>query len=234
MSSSSKRQKGTDSWLKKRRGKSVSSQSKYYQDLDLPLHNFIQCLIKSDLTQLVISGKPAQEDLAEAWANIYSKYLDINYENETVYILQLHKEITLLNCHVLEVETSLYFLSMMYNADLVRILRNNGYKDKFESEDPIQYLPILEGIRGKLALKKLTLQSKEDEYKQYIKDRENDQIDDKYFIVMLMRLAKYQGVAVIRAKDISVNEFVVLLKEFLEFVRLNSKDIEDGDQRKNK
>lgn len=228
----SKKRVNWTTWWKVRLDKLAFSQSKYYQDLSLPLYNFIQCLVKGNLNALVIKGRPRQEDLAEAWAMIYSQYIDANAENDKIYSLELRREITLLRSHVNETETCMLYLRVGFYPDLVRILRNNGYRDKFESQVPEEYERVLVVIESKLAMKKLALAGKEKEYKQYMSDKENDTIDEKYFSVWLLRLAKYQGVGILRAKDITVSEFVLLLKDYLEFVRLHTQELEDAKQGK--
>lgn len=206
-----------------------SQQPVLYQDLSLPLHNFIRCLVYDDYSSLLIKGKATQEQLQAAWKIIDSKYIDLNYENENVYILELRRSISLLVSHISETEDSIFFLRVRYHEGLVRILKSNGYRDKFESEVPDEYEHILASIEARLGLKKQALESKKKEFNDYIKEHKGDEIKESYFTKWLVRLAKFQGVAVIRSKEISAMEFVMLLKEFTGFV--NSKNLVDGEQR---
>ena len=67
------------------------------------------------------------------------------------------------------------------------------------------------------------------EYESYVEAHKNDEVTEKYFTTWLLRLAKYQGVAIIRAKDITVAEFVALLQDYLQYIKSKTKDT-DGDE----
>lgn len=188
-------------------------------------------MVHSDLSALIIKGRPKQADLAEAWANIYYQYLDLNFENETMYLLVLNKEIALLETHITQVEGSCALLMGSYDDRLVKILADNGFKQTFPSEEPVKYYHILTSIGGRLAPKRLTLQAKKKEKNDYLKAREKDEITETYFDKWLIRLAKHQGVGILRAKDITTKEFVLLIKDYLEFVSLHNKEIDDAKER---
>lgn len=221
MSLFSKRRKDGSTSSNRQPSNTKSSLPLLYQDLSLPLNLFIRCIIKSDLSALVISGDPKQEDVAQAWASIYNKYLDLNEDTQVMYALQLQKEITLLSSLVTEVETCLFYLSInMFHEGLVRILKQNGY----------EYTGDVQIIRNQLAIKRQALESKSKEFKDYLAAHEKDEISETYFTKTLIRLAKYQGVALIRSKDISVEEFVVLMKDYIEYVNQNKKTLDDGSK----
>lgn len=220
MSSFSKRRKDGSIWSKKPQDNSTSNLPLLYLDLSLPLNLFIKCIVSGDLSALVISGTPKTEDIAAAWAGIYSKYLDLNYDNEEVYILELQRDIVLLSSHIIEVETCLYFLSSVYHEGLIDILHNNGYTDTSD----------LAIIQNRLSRKKLDMASKTKEYDDYTKSHENDEVTEKYFITWLFRLAKYQGVAIIRPKDITVQEFVLLMQDYLAFINSQKTDLDANER----
>lgn len=220
MSSFIKRLKDGLIWQRKQPDQSASSQrGELYTDLKLPLNIFIRCLVHSDLSGLVIKGNPTSEQIAIAWAGIYSQYIDLNSENETIYILELQWSIICLTSHISETETCIYFLQDTYHSGLVGILEKNGYK--LHPEYTNDHLQI---IQNKLARKKLELQVKIREYDSYIESHKNDEVSERYFITTLLRLAKYQGVAIIRSKDISVEEFVMLLKDYLHSIKQQQPD----------
>lgn len=215
-------------WLKNRLVNSESNQhGELYRDLSLPLSLFIKCIVHSQLDCLIIKGKPKSEEIALAWAGIYSKYIDLNFENEVIYALQLQVEITLLISHISQTESCIYFLYNFYHEGLIEVLKLNGYKRPTNFEDKENWYKQLEVIQNKLARKKLALDGKIKEYEVYIKDKINNEISEQYFTTILLRLAKYQGVALIRAKDITVQEFVILLKDYLEY---NKPKVEDGKE----
>lgn len=231
MSSSTGPQKGGRIWSKKKLYSLVSPrQEELYQDLSLPLDRFIKCIVQGDLTALIISGKHSGEKLALAWGIIYNKYLDANYENDTIYPLQLKKEITLLDCYITDVELCLFFIYNLYpirHEGLEECLKNLGHKLKAPYSDATSLNNALFIIRNRLGRKKLDLTTKIKELNLYIEAHKNDEVTDKYFTSILSRLAKYQGVAIIKSKDITVQEFITLLTEYLNYYKQN----EDGEER---
>lgn len=229
MSSSTKPNKAGNIWSKNRLYKLASNRPEgLYQDLSLPLNLFIKCIIDGDLTCLIIRGQHSGDKLALAWGKIYNLYLDSNYENDVLYPLQLKKEIVLLDSHITEVELCIYFLERIYHQGLVDILQRNGYKINSSFNDKKNWIKSLTGIRNRLSRKKLDLATKLRELELYVKAHENDEITEKYFVQLLSRLAKYQGVAIIRTKDITVHEFVTLLHEYLNYYKRLEADGKEG------
>lgn len=212
-------------WLRKPQDNRASNQAAVlFLDLSLPLDRFIKCVVKGDLQALIISGNPTELQITQAWSNIYYAYIDLNNDNEIKYVIQLQKKISLLRNHVIEVEGCLLFLAEGYHKDLVRILRENGYKYDI---DPDNTKPALEIIRNEFSLKKMSLESSQKEYDDYIEAHKNDDVSETFFIKMLIRLAKYQGVAIIKTRDISVYEFVMLMRDYMEWIDIHNREIED-------
>lgn len=225
MSSSTENQKGGRSWKKLLRGRLPSNQQvELYQDLSLPLNIFIRCIVHSDLSGLVIQGNPKPEEVAVAWAGIYSQYIDANHENESCYILQLQADIALLTSHVSEVETCLYFLIDTFHEGLCDILKGNGYQPPTEAGD----VATLERIYNQLSMRKMSLAVKTAEYNSYMEAHKADEITEKYFTTTLLRLAKYQGVAIIRSREVTVAEFVALLQDYLQSIKSEDSDGNEG------
>ena len=234
MSSFIKRLMGGNLWKKNpQENKGYSLPAELYQDLSLPLSVFRRCL-KEDLSGLVLRGNPSPEEIAIAWASIYAQFIDLNSDNDNLYILQLQVDITLLKGHIDEVETALYFLKDTYHEGLTGILLSNGYnppsREAFEESDKTRYQNQLAIIQNRLARKNLDLQTKQKEYEEYMASKSEDDVEDKYFTKTLLRLAKYQGVAIIKDTAISVEEFVLLLKDYLAFIASHKKDL-DGYER---
>ena len=229
------------SWPKPKPGSSASTQpAAWYQSCSqCPLDRFITCLVDSDLSALVISGNPSLGDLAEAWGNIYAEYLDLNNDNETIYLLQLQKEIGLLTEIKIEVETAIQFLSMallpnmeyMFREDLVKILRDRDFDYPFDLANPQQYLQSLEAIDSRLSPFRLRLELNVKEYKDYLKSKGDQTVDKTYFNKMLTRIARFRRLTVIRATEITVYEFVMMVQDYLEYINSQQKTLEpDGSE----
>lgn len=228
-------------WRKLKPGNSASNQpAALFQNCDqLFLDRFKRCLIEGDLSALIISGNPSFGDLAEAWGNIYAEYLDLNNDNETIYLLQLQKEISLLTELQIEVETALYFLSMailpgmdyIYREELANVLKEREFDFLFDLTNPNQYRQSLEAVDNRLSPVRLRLEMHKKEYRDYLASKGDQTIDATYFDKMLTRLARFRHIAVIRASEITVKEFVMMVQDYLDFIKSKQKTLEpDGDQ----
>jgi hypothetical protein len=217
-----------NTWWKKLRGNAASNQPAvlFHTCADLPLNRFMAIVIDSDLLQLVKSGNPSLADLSEAWANIYAEYMDMNGDNEGVYLLRLQTQIELLKTDLIEIEGALYCLTMEYRDELVTILEDRGVYIKLNPNDLEEYFEAIEVADASLAYQRLTLETLTNEYIGYILNREKQTIDKSYFLMTLRRIARFNHVAVIKPESITVEEFVTLLRDYLEYINANSKQLE--------
>jgi hypothetical protein len=200
----------------------MNENQKYYSTCeDCPLSVFMLCLKHDNSKYLHIKGTVNSEELTLAWANLFSEFIDLSQDNEQMYILHLQREIQLLSVEITEVETTVYFLQpacLFLSGDserevLVNVLREYDYPCEFDFTDP-NYPDRLEVVMNLLSSKKLKFQMKAKELNDYIEERGSDSFDENYFYRQLSRLAKFQRVAVIRPKDITVLEFIILDKEY--------------------
>lgn len=196
-----------------------------------PLDVFIKCLVDSDLTSLVKSGQPSIGDIVEAWTSIYYEYIDLNKDNEVAYILNLQKQISLLHQKIEEVSSIVKFLEMalepqwtdIYRPELVEILKGHGLNYAFDLNIPDQYRQNLETISIELSSDKLNLEMLSKEYTDYLATHEDSTIKAEYFETMLIRLAHYKRVMIIRTNDLTVKEFVLLVKDYQNYLKLKTK-----------
>jgi hypothetical protein len=202
-----------------------SRSSLYLRCNQLPLDRFIDVLIHNNLHALVISGKPRIEDLAEAWGNLWAEYIDLNEDAESLYILILQKEIALLRETVSEIETGLRILHVMYDKRVVKIIEDNGIDLKLNLKNQSEYFKGLERASQRTGFMKTQLRIKQKELNEYLAGKEGEEMNEKYFRRWLSRLSKFMGIR-LRAKDITVAEFVTDMKECLEYHNSHNKTLE--------
>lgn len=226
-----KRKKGSSSWQKQQQGKTASSQPTelFHSCSQLPLDKFITALVDRNLSAIVISGEPSPEQLSSAWNNIYYEYLELNASNETSYLFSLENDITLLSDEILNVETCLLYLSPEWRVyclgreqELISLLRYYGYKQSIDLTSP-NYYKVLQVISNKLSAKKLRLNTKQKEFDDFTSAMERKAITRAHFDTQLMRLSRFQGYA-LRAKDITVAEYIMIFKDCLEANRKEVKE----------
>lgn len=199
-------------------GKKESSQSELYRSCrELPLDRFITCIVDCDLNALVNYGHHTEADIAEAWANIYAEYIDLNADNESRYLSDLQKDISILRAEINIIDSILVCLSICYSKQLHEHLEKNyDISVILEPGNYIKNIQSLQSARAYLAPMQLELDMKEKEYIEYINSRKDETINRDYFSRMLRALARFNRVVTIRAKDITVEEFVYMIKDLIE------------------
>jgi hypothetical protein len=199
----------------------------------LPLDRFIRVMIDGDLSALIISGKPTDGQLAEAWANMYIEYLELNKSNDTAYINNIERDISLLADELNRVSDALVFL---YSPAITHIdqdvlqsfsktLSKYGYKIDF-SVDSKTYLKQLKVIENRKSSRELEYTRKMAEYNEYMKDKENMTIDRSYFNRMLNRLGKHYN-CFIEDSKITVARFVDMIQQYFSDLQQKQQRMED-------
>jgi len=178
----------------------------------------------------LIEGNPTEAEIVEAWSNIYAEWLDINENNEGIYLLQLQKEILLLSTYLIEVESCVYILGMVYHHDLVAMLRDHGFDQTLDTENNEEYYANLKMISDSLAFSRMNLEIKEKEFNDYMSAKKQDTINPEYFDIWLVRISKFLQGGLIRANTITVKEFVIIMKEFLNQMKSKKKNLEDVNE----
>jgi hypothetical protein len=227
-------------WRRKKRSPSASSRPAelYLTTARLYLDLFERCLLRSDLSALIISGTPTLAQLSEAWANIYSEYIEKNQSNESKYIFQLQADIFFLTDEIDQVESGLELLSKMtlfHQADIDLIagqLKKIGYSFPFDADDEDAYQNDLMVCSNRLASKKYKLQNREMELEQYLQNRKDDTIDENYFGNWIRRLTKYLGIR-LQKHDTTVDDFLGYQKDYLDDIK-RQKDEADSIKNKSK
>ena len=214
--------KGSRTWQKQQRESTASSQptALYHFCSQLPLDIFIECLVDSNYTRLAIKGTPSAKELAAAWDAIHIEYLELNQGNETIYSIRLQSEISLLSDEIQRVEEIIFLLSPAMlplcggrEQELVDMLRYYGYKQTIDFNS--DYTRTLNAIKNRLNPKKLRLDARINELTDYMKTQASGKPDRKVFETNLTRMSRFQGYP-IRAKDITVSEYVMIFKDCIE------------------
>lgn len=204
---------------KKRDVQQVSSRpTALYRSCDqLPLDKFINCYVDGDLSSLIIHGEYSPEQLSDQWEDILLEYVELSASAESLYSIRIQSEINLLHDKVTRVQEVIFMLSpAMFlllggrENELVDILRYYGFKQtiNFKSD----YTRVLTAIDTRLAPFKTRLESRINEYTDYLKAQTTGKPTRKVFDTNLVRMSRFQGYAV-RAKEITVSEYLMIFKD---------------------
>lgn len=206
----------------------MAKQFKLYDSLHtLPLSIFIECVCDNNLDLLVISGKPSQKDIEDCWFNLWYQYVDLNEDNEGVYILQLKKEVALLNHKIAVVDCAVLILRSLYVTELVKALKEYGITGVLKPSHP-EYSKSLDRVLAIMAPKKLSLQIKMKEVEDYETNSERGIIDRSYFDNMINRISKFQKYD-IDPNKLMTSRFVLLIRDYLRFVTSKQKVLDPED-----
>lgn len=111
----------------------IKSQSgKYYQSIGkLPLYKFVLCQQENNLQYLVISGSPSEKELAYAWSDLSSQYMDAMGDAEYKHYVTTYKDLTKIELTIETVEAAIECLKCFPNTDLIEFL-NKTLNTKFK------------------------------------------------------------------------------------------------------
>jgi hypothetical protein len=190
---------------------------------DLPLDKFISALCDQDFNALVISGNPSQEELSQAWDEIFLDYLDLNGDNDARMDITLAKDIAILSARLQQIETCLFFLQVFHVQEVADILTDIGFEDvSLDPSDLEQYFENLNIIRLRSKEIKIDIELKEIELTELRESKKKTpakRADRSSFLNILSRIATYKHTAVIRASEISVAEFCAMFAEYLDHIK---------------
>jgi hypothetical protein len=197
----------------------------------LSLAKFQDLVCDINLSVLIVSGEPSEIDLLECWSNLYSQYLDILGDTETMYIITLQRECEQTNTKIVITEAILNVLEFIHVQSLVDQLKSYGWDTKYLKQGHSNYSQAINKIKGRVQFLKLRMEEKSNELTNYYKGQEEQTVSRSFFSKQLARLSKFQGYP-IKPNKTYVPEYVAILKEYLS--QFKPQDDGSESQRKDK
>jgi hypothetical protein len=146
---------------------------------------------------------------------IFYQFVDANGDNESIYIIELKKDISLMEYKIKRVECIVAILrEVAFSETLLKELQSFGIRTNGIDPDKEDYELRLRKILASIAPRKFQLQEMVNELDAYEKSMEDKKIDRNFFTTMLMRLSKFMRYH-IRAHDIMTSEYIALFKEYV-------------------
>ena len=197
----------------------------------LPLNAFIDALVDNNYTGLVLSGRPTESEISDAWEQIYTQYTEISGNSLfTAYATKLKdygRTLTKMNILISSIEV----LSLMYNADVVQALNDVGFKCTFDQNDIEAYMADLDKLSNyanSVSVKLKYASGQLDEAKQQMNNKAATRAD---FVNSIAIVSKYMGFK-IDPTCTAVAEFVTYQK-MLEQEQRHTLNTKDNGRRKN-
>jgi hypothetical protein len=175
---------------------SRETSSSYYSSIsDIPLRNFIECIVNANLSQLVISGFPSKEELQTAWGKIRMEYAEASKDPEYRLYIRLYKDLNLTIATIAQIENMIAILSSRYVkrfADqLNELLSSTFVFDISNLEDYDRKLQICHNKTGALRLRKMMLEKQYNAIAE--KHEEHKPATKQYYHAILISLSDQAG-----------------------------------------
>lgn len=161
---------------------------------DLPLSRFIDCIVHKNYDALIISGKPTQAALNDAWEKISNEYLELMHIDNIEAYKDYKRQILSINIRVIHLSTVLEALAYRYNDKLADILRNDDFGVELNPENPEQYAADLNRVNSMLMAEAARTKDIEAELEKVTsKNKGEKEATHEQFEEALQEIGKYQG-----------------------------------------
>lgn len=191
---------------------------------ELTVDKFIVCICDGNLTVLVkdwfnITKEEAFQDINQAWENIYTEYVEAMKDKEQKYLLRLTKEINLLQCKLVMIDTIVRTIAAEYQLtqtcdpkQIDNLRKYINVTGKFDPEDAISYARDLEMVIANSKRLLIEFETKKIEYEKLVPKNSKTKVDKKYFDDILTQLSKHMK-SIIDPKNITVGFFVSMMND---------------------
>lgn len=211
-----------------------NAEIKYHESIDnLTMSKFKECFIHGNISALIISGYPAEDDLLKAWENIKNQYSERAGGEEYQLYISIYKEVSILKIKIDQVQVVVGrenkedgirpgLMRLCYDdyfAYEINKLFNTNVK--FERNDHDAYIKQLDGFvnRGKAFKIKYDLANMKFEAleKRHQKNGNLVTINEEYFDTILVTLSDFAKFHI--DDSIKMSEYFIRLKKLNNFIK---------------
>ena len=172
------------------------------------LNKFIVCICDQNYSGLIKKGTAPANQLQKAWNKIYDEYLTIIKDKEQSYLMQLTKEVYLLEFKINIINTIVTSLSIQYDPEILKELKRWApVWGQFNPGDEEKYLQELQTVINQNKRLIIELDSKSKELNDLI-PKEKTNVTREYFDKLIWKLSLY-------AKH-QINKYTISVSEFAE------------------
>jgi hypothetical protein len=176
------------------------------------LNKFIVCICDEDYSGLIKTGTATSDQLLKAWNKIYDEYLTIIKDKEQSYLMQLTKEVYLLEFKINIINTIVTSLSIRHDPEILKELKRWApVWGQFNPGDEEKYLQELQTVINQNKRLIIELDSKSKELNDLI-PKEKTNVTREYFDKLLVSVSKYMKYQVSKYTA-SVSEFATMLAD---------------------
>lgn len=194
----------------------------------LSLSKFIQAYCNNDLQGLIISGNPTHAELMKAWNEIVFEYSSLFKTEQSSYLLDLGRDIGLLQHHIIYVDYAVFILMEKLRLgepkeqSIIDELISMGYPGIYDDTDPEKYIAELDRIISLAKTRIFEYMNLVDEYDRLnktIKGKKQTEEEFEKNIAMLSKFQHYQ----IDTETTSVFRYVTIFNNYLAEMKIRQK-----------
>lgn len=204
----------------------VTQSAKWYRHItELPLNRFIDCLVDGNIYALVITGKPSDEELMDAWVDIQAEYAHAVGTNEYRLYVGLLREVLILGAAMAQIDCFISLMEEFYHPEILsrlnKLLRTSFTLDPSDNE---KYKATVKRFRMRSKGVKIDLDLKEIQLEGMKKKMEGSATkpDRAYFHSVLVTLSDHAKYHI--TDSLTVFEYCERLRRYTNFcekVKLN-------------
>lgn len=187
----------------------------------LTMDKFIDCLVEDKLQVL---GNGTQEQLNKAWGNIVHEFSELRADKSATELLELQKEIFVLQNKIKIISLCVGVLWDTYNRDLANELKTMGFNVKLNWSNKAQYYKELNLVISKSKTFDVLARRKEKELLELIKKSGTDRYQRKDFVSINTSLSKYMSFHV-NNNQITVAEWCDMVNKYEEYIEIQQKQL---------
>jgi hypothetical protein len=192
-----------------------------YRFTELSVRGYIQCYCYGNLSALIKSGMPPQEEIYAAWQDVEERWAEAMGDAEYVMYLRLFKEIAHLSTDYKLIGHAIELLYIKYHAgiaaELNKLLRTNF---DFSADNRIELLKRCTN-RSKSIKINLDLKMMQYEETQKRMNATGEKPGEEYFLNILISLSDHAGYAL--QDSVSCYEFCDRFKRLMKFINKQKK-----------
>lgn len=202
---------------------------------DCNVAQFMSCKFDGKYETLVVTGEPTLQQLADAWENIHTEFIDLS--GTEIEELSIMKQIKALECDIQSMNIFLFVqeeyirLFKTPHFDNLKTLAECGHKLQWnpEAPDPEGFLKQLQKVRVKESKKTALLDLRNKELADFRKTQESKKTinNSRSEFIRLMNDLGKEGYQIDKSKT-TVEELAIMIKDFNEYQKARLLEIEEA------
>lgn len=154
---------------------------------------FVQCIVKGDYSGLISQGKPSNEQLNQAWEQLFNEYINLSGDLSVKKLLSLLKEIAILSNRLMLIEMIVSQLAVEHVPGLADQLRKLGFRFQYAEGENLMRELELTIAQSKTQLVQLNQAKAELEE---MRSTDNKQATAQDFEMQISAIEEFKGVAI--------------------------------------